>query len=148
MLHETYPFSFVWKNLQPKTLCIPHPCAVFNYRINCPATFINFFGAFSVSCCQIIVAAPLTKWVGKLLDYNLRVACVIGHGFRVFDVNIECLAMFWTSCRTLVWMSIVERKKVKKYLYLSIEFSDIYVDILWVLSSVWFFFFCFWKIVK
>ena len=127
----------------------PHPCAIFKYRLNCLASFINFFGAFLASCCQIIiVATPLTKWDGKILDYKLSVAYVIGHGFRVFDVNIECLAMFWTSCRTLMWLSIVEKKKVKNDLYLLIEFSNICVDILWVLSSVWCFFFCFWKIVK
>ena len=131
MLHETYPFSFVSKKATAETLCIPHPCAVFNYMLNCPASFINVFGSFLVSCFQIIiVATPLTKWARKLLDYKLRVAYVIGHGFRDFDVNIKCLSMFLTSCRTLMWLSIVERKKAKNDLYLSIEFSNICVDIL------------------
>ena len=47
----------------------------------CPPTFINFFVSFSISCCQIIiVATPLTKLIGKILNYKLRVAYVIGYG--------------------------------------------------------------------
>ena len=81
MKHTHFPLL---EKTTTKTLCIPHPCSVFNYRLNCPVAFIKLFGAFSISCCQIItVATPLTKWAGKILDYKLRVAYVIGHGFRV-----------------------------------------------------------------
>ena len=45
----------------------------------------------------------------------MRVAYVIGHGFRVFDVNIECLYMFWTSCRTLMCVGLGKKHKKQSH---------------------------------